>query len=696
MVIGHVAAIVFFANASLLVLQLVAGRLLAPFIGSSLETWTAIIGVFLMGIAAGNVWGGRIADRDPSPRRLATLLILGAVSAAWMVLLPLLLQSKPLHTLLPLRLRVPVLAFLECFPSAVALSLITPLVIRLGSGSLATAGRAAGRVFAIGTLGCLVGNYFTGFVLIPEFGIRSITLLTAALLLLLSLSALALPSSQANDTNRCQAQVQMPLLSMPVAYAIVFCCSFGGMALELTASRMFAESLGISLYTWTGIIGVMLAGTAVGNTLGGWLAGRGLPTLFICLAVAASLIIITLIAYVPLTGSRILMPLGLRWKIIAATFLLFFPPMLALGTISPQVIALAVRDFAHVGRTAGAIYAVSTLGAIVGTFATGFTLISTFGMYRTVIIAAGLAGIAALLVYARSQKFWALCWVACIWAIVSVGFYFSSPATTGITLETNYFTIRVQEIPDEPRKRGLRLDSLTHSIVDLDNPQFLFYSHEQVQFAFAAKAHHDHPCRLLVIGGGGYTLPRAVATALTGASVDVVEIDPGVTAVSYSHLALDREWGIRDYALDGRQFISEVATHDSYDVITLDAVNDLSVPGHLLTREFNDSLKKCLAPGGVYLVTVIDNPQRGRLWQATVKTLEQSFAHVQTLTIRRDWTADQLDVQIIYASDTPINASTVGRDVRVAPSIPISDLILSDDYAPVDNLMSGIFRERYK
>src|SRR3954466_4273248 len=79
-----VGAVIFFANAALLVLQLVAGRLLAPFIGSSLETWTSIIGVFLSGIALGNALGGKLADRYPTPRTLAALLATGAVAALWM------------------------------------------------------------------------------------------------------------------------------------------------------------------------------------------------------------------------------------------------------------------------------------------------------------------------------------------------------------------------------------------------------------------------------------------------------------------------------------------------------------------------------------------------------------------------------------------------------------------------------------
>jgi hypothetical protein len=138
-----VGLIVFFANAALLVLQMVAGRLLAPFVGSSLETWTSVIGVFLTGIALGNALGGRIADRYPSPRTLAILLGVGALAALWMVAFPML-------------------------------------------------GRVAGMVFSLSTLGCLLGNYLTGFVLMKTFPINELVFMSAGVLAVLGVGSLLL------------------------------------------------------------------------------------------------------------------------------------------------------------------------------------------------------------------------------------------------------------------------------------------------------------------------------------------------------------------------------------------------------------------------------------------------------------------------------------------------------------------------
>src|SRR5688572_2061908 len=181
-----VGAIIFCANAALLVLQLVAGRLLSPFIGSSLETWTSIIGVFLAGIALGNGFGGKLADRYPTPRTLAALLALGAVAALWVMVFPMILAVTGMHKPIPLGVRIPILAAILCLPAGFVLSLLTPLAIKLGLPDVGHTGRVAGLIFALSTLGCLLGNYVTGFYLIPTFTINALVMVSVGALLVLA------------------------------------------------------------------------------------------------------------------------------------------------------------------------------------------------------------------------------------------------------------------------------------------------------------------------------------------------------------------------------------------------------------------------------------------------------------------------------------------------------------------------------
>src|SRR5215208_4061634 len=179
-------AVVFLANAGLLVLQLLAGRYLAPFIGSSVETWTCVIGVFLTGIALGNHFGGRLADRNPSTRLLGWLLVLGGISALSMVLWWVVFRNTGIDQVLPLGPRIPILSALFCLPPAFVLSLMTPLTIKLMLPDVTKAGRVAGLVFALSTLGCLVGNYATGFWLMADYTLNAITIGVAAGLFLLA------------------------------------------------------------------------------------------------------------------------------------------------------------------------------------------------------------------------------------------------------------------------------------------------------------------------------------------------------------------------------------------------------------------------------------------------------------------------------------------------------------------------------
>lgn len=781
-----VGAVVFLANAGLLVLQLVAGRLLSPFIGSSLGTWTAVIASFLTGIALGNFLGGWLAARRPSAGKLAAVLLAGVLGTLWMVGLPMLLKATDAHASLGLSLRIPVLAFLLCLPVATVLSLLTPLAIRFGVPDVARTGRVAGTVFALSTLGCLLGNYLTGFVLIPELTINAIVFAVAGLLAVTGAGTLLLggggsAADEAGEPVAVEAEVvgdrqaRRVMLPLAAGCGVVFLCSFAGMALEMAGFRLMARLLGVSVFTLTGVIGVMLAGTCLGNWFGGRLAdrahrtggtGRGQVVLGTSLLAAAVFTVLVLLVFavvsnaspVPFSG------LGLIGQVVALTFVLFFLPMALLGTISPQVIRLCVRDAASAGQTAGQVYAVSTGGAILGTFAAGYVFISTFGTQGTVLIAAVLPAIAVLLL----NRVWKE--PATLYVASAVGGAFLGGAvlifrgTDGL-IETNYYAIQVTYEPyppvavPGPIPRGaavggmpdlrekiigsLVLDRLLHSDVSLNDPTYFKYRHEQVQLeaVYAAADRTPTAQRLLVIGGGGYTLPRATRTLLPTATVDVVEIDPGVTRVAYDKLGLDPKLGVRSFNRDGRQYVAEVAEPGSYDVVSLDAVNDYSVPAHLLTKECNDAVKRTLAPGGAYLVTVIDRAAEGKLWRAAYNTLAKSFKHVyftlplsdvddrvatdeieratalaNGLTpkyagpVTRASAVQNLDrvVIVLYATDTPLDLdalnATVKRrtgepsDTYVLPDAAVKELLarekelaLTDQYAPVDNLMIGVF-----
>jgi len=176
--------IVFVASGCTLVLELVAGRVLAPFVGVSIQTWTSAVGVVLAGISLGNYLGGRLADRQSSSRTVGMLLAAGG--AASLLVLPLASGLGPLAPRsYPLVLRIVLLTTLLFLAPSLLLGMVPPVVIRRSLRDLDRAGKVVGRIYAASTAGSLAGAFLTGFVLIAYFGTRAIILSVGLTLLVI-------------------------------------------------------------------------------------------------------------------------------------------------------------------------------------------------------------------------------------------------------------------------------------------------------------------------------------------------------------------------------------------------------------------------------------------------------------------------------------------------------------------------------
>jgi spermidine synthase len=477
---------------------------------------------------------------------------------------------------------------------------------------------------------------------------------------------------------------------------------------------MVAPYVGVSLYTWTSIIGVILAGISLGNYLGGKLADRwASPRLLSLLFLLAGLSSIGVL-FVDTLGTAIPDAWPMVVRIIGLVAAVFFVPAVILGTISPVVTKLALRDLASTGATVGRISAAGTLGSIVGTFATGFLLISWFGTHAIVwgvavallLMSLGffLAGTAAT----RTQV------VAAVLALALIGGATAVAISEGWTrsncsLETNYFCIKVRE---EERAgspvRILILDRLVHSYSDLADPTKLVYGYEKVYAEATQYQHLANPeMSALFIGGGGYTFPRYMEALYPGSALDVIEIDPGVTETAHALLGLSRETAIRSFNEDARMFLERTPDR-RYRLIMGDAFNDYSVPYHLTTREFNERVKMWLADDGLYMVNLIDGPRRDFL-RAYVNTLKQTFPHVYVVPAIGGWRESPRVTFVILAGRQPLDlarfSSIDGGDgdkavARMAlTDLELNDILsegrlvmLTDDYAPVDQMLAPVAR----
>lgn len=490
---------------------------------------------------------------------------------------------------------------------------------------------------------------------------------------------------------------------------IVFFSNACIMILEIVAGRIIAPYVGVSLYTWTSVIGVVLAGISLGNYVGGRLADRHaslrlLGSIFI-VAGLASFGILT-IEYV---GPMIPSDWSLVIEILILTTVLFFIPSTILGMISPIVAKLAVRNLAETGSVVGNIYASGAVGSIVGTFLSGFVLISTFGTHAIVwyvavtllvlgvLFAAGgrllVAGAVAFLLYAGSFVADSRGWLA-----------------NSCVRETNYFCIKVREEDrDGERVRTLVLDRLVHSYTSMDDPTQLVYGYENVYAeATAYQAQRTDELRALFIGGGGYTFPKYMEAVYPDSTLHVIEIDPGVTEIAHALLGLKRDTDIVSYNQDARLFLEENRDR-TYNLVYGDAFNDYSVPYHLTTKEFNERVHDILTDDGLYMVNIIDGA-RGDFLRAYVYTMRQTFEHVYLIPTTTSWHTSIRTTFVLIATDSPLNIDAFdeidagdGEALlanRIVSQETIDEVLtggktvlLTDRYAPVDQMLAPVFRD---
>ncbi len=492
------------------------------------------------------------------------------------------------------------------------------------------------------------------------------------------------------------------------------------LVVEIAAARALAPVMGVSLYSWTAIIGLVLTGLAIGSWIGGAYSDRHAPqTLSLALALGAGGAILAPML-IDLAPGITLVP---RTDVIGRTLLIsaivLMVPALALGAVVPALAALTVDDGRASGRSVGLIYASATAGNIAGVFATGFYLVEALGSRGAIVAAGGIlaAGVVIVAVLERSARRLALATLVGIAVVTGVG----APSFRGpCTWESAYFCLQFieEELIGGRTARSVRLDRLVHGSIYVEDPTYLDPGYLRVMADLTATlTEPGTPLRTLQIGGGSYTLARYLEASYPDGVIDVIEIDPMVTRFASAYLGLRPKTRVRSFNVDGRQFFLDGVGLPQYDLIYGDAFNDLSIPYHLTTREFVQTVSDALAEDGIYLANVIDLYWSGRFLRSFVATVQTVFPHVAVAMDRGAWDyirPDQAPLEaeddrrrtyVVVASHRPLDFARLSRlnnDLnRVVPAEILAayvadtrTVILTDDRAPVDLLVSPLFRAR--
>ena len=503
------------------------------------------------------------------------------------------------------------------------------------------------------------------------------------------------------------------------------------MTVELVAGRLIARHVGNSLYTWTSVIGVVLAGIAAGNWSGGRLADRFRPrnALGVLFAVA-SVSCLAIPGLNKVVGNwTFLLKQDWALRIAVHVFLVFFLPSAVLGCIGPLAAKMALDLGRKVGRTVGSVYAWGALGSIVGTFLTGFILIARMGTVSVLVtVAAGLA-LVALLFGARSlfPYLWAGAVLAFIWATMGpwpwaqklgtrLGVLPEMYAGTVYVDESQYSYIKIETENDPPGMRTLSLDHLIHAYVVLNNPTDLQYDYEKL-YASITETSMEGKSRAsaLFIGGGGFVFPRFILAKWPLSYIDVAEIDPRVTKAAHTAFGLALDAPINIHNLDARNHVDDLVRRKragvsvpAFDLIYGDAFNHYAVPYHLTTLEFNLKLRELMAPGGVYMINVIDIYKSGLFLGAILNTFRRSFTHVyafSTIDQGPSEESDRRDTFVVVGSMQPlqgralkpgISGTALNAEHVETLRQRSNNVVLTDDYAPVEQMLKPVIRRAEK
>jgi spermidine synthase len=435
---------------------------------------------------------------------------------------------------------------------------------------------------------------------------------------------------------------------------VVFVVGAASLGAEISAARLLAPYFGASTIIWANTIATVLIALSAGYALGGRLADRRADLTGLCAVVLLAGVLLAIVPFVSGPFLRLSvralgsLSVGAFLGSLAAVLVLVAVPVMLLGTVAPYANRLSVESVADTGKTTGGLYAISTVGSLVGTFLAALLLIPLIGTHRTFI---GFA-LALVLVATAGLRSWRTLIVpAAVAASLAI-----PPAAIGADVaggrvidetETQYQYARVVQFPSGVRWLQLNEGVAVHSLYRPGSYLTGGYWDEFLGLPFASGA--GLPRRIAVLGDAAGTVARAYGHYFPHTRVDAVELDGALTTIGRRYFDLGGP-DLHTYTADARPWLR--ASRARYDSIFLDAYRQPYIPFYLLTREFFQDVRAHLSPAGTFIVNVGHLPGSDTLEQVLSATLRAVFPHV----VRDRFSPDN---SLVMASRVPLTAGAV-------------------------------------
>ena len=479
----------------------------------------------------------------------------------------------------------------------------------------------------------------------------------------------------------------------------VFVCGALVMVYEIIGSRLLSPYLGASTYVWTGLIGVILAALSLGYWLGGNWADKK-PDIKILSsviflaggAVSLTMLFKDLILALIAESSAIL-----EVKSLLAAFLLFAPASVLFGFVTPYAVKLKMSSLADTGKTVGRLYALSTVGSILGTFSAGFFLIPFVGSEKTLyLIGASLIGLSILLVPFTLKPFNLMILILFIFGIGVNEFrnYYLFRTNDLRDIDTEYSRVQIFNSKDNDGSeiRAMAIDPFfIQSAIFPDSDKLVF---DYTKYYHLIRHFKPDFQNTLMIGGAGYSFPKDYLRKYPDADISVVEIDPQMTEIAKKYFRLNENPRLNIIHRDGRIFLNH-AESNKYDAVLMDAFGSLfSVPFQLTTIEAVTQINRVLKDDGIVIFNLggVISGDAGKFLQAEYRTYAQIFPQVYLFKVNADYTDFQLQNLVIVACKSKNKPVFESRDPEIAyllTHLYSQDMqspteILTDDLAPVE------------
>lgn len=476
----------------------------------------------------------------------------------------------------------------------------------------------------------------------------------------------------------------------PILYLLVLACGMTTMATEMSGSRLIAPYFGNSLFIWANLIGLILIYLTLGYYLGGRLADRRPEPRLLCWLTMTASAFIAALPFVaqPIMGLAIKgvdqVSAGAFLGSFAVTVLLFAIPITILGMVPPFAIRLRMTGVESAGNVSGNLYALSTMGSIIGTFLPVLVLIPWIGTRDTMLLFAGI--LAAVSAAGLGRAVWAgVPLVIMVGIAVPQGAIKPDPDSIFET-ESPYQYIQVV---DKGGTKYLKLNEgwAVHSVYD---PDRVLTGGYWDYFSIAPWFAGDKaPEKVLVIGNAAGSIPRLLTAFYPDVQVDGVEIDPGVVDVGREYFDMN-EPNLTIHVADGRPFLKTSA--DSWDLIVIDAFRQPYIPFYLTTREFFDETREHLTEHGVVMINVGKTPGDSAVADAIAATMRDVFPSVYSFEAGRF-------NELVIATNQPSSADGPASRISAMPpqvaalvqkilpklvEVQPGGTILTDDKAPVE------------